>query len=198
MYGRVPGWLPLLSAVVVAACAPAAQTEGPAPSSGAGTGSTQDRYVTGVLSDGTGVRYTVEDEVVVYTIDHPPATTWSALVAAFGSIEIDANLVDPANRRVGMQDVVVTRRTRLAGERPSTYLDCGSTLTGPIAEQSRIHTTFLATAAAVDGQTTAVRFEMVAQAVPFDAGDSEARRCRSKRTLEARIIQELFRRLNEG
>lgn len=163
------------------------------PAQGTSVGGIMEGRATDVNTGLGNVRYEVEEDRVLYEVDYPLREVWPALVESFTEVGIELDVLDPPAGQIGMQEQIVTRR--LAGERPATYLRCGDTMSGPVANASRITTTFLATAKAESTQATSITFFMQATARLVDGADRDAKRCASTRKLEARIMQHLNYRL---
>ena len=78
-------------------------------------------------------------EAVPGTLDR----VWQALRAVYQELGLRANEVDPRARRVGVRAQRLTRDA--GGTRLSVYLDCGSGLTGPHADEYRVTLTAIST-----------------------------------------------------
>ena len=187
----LPGWQPGLLAlgVVVSACASGSSSR---PDEGRAVGGTTEVRVGDSQTGTDRLRYQIEEDKLRYEAEFPIQRVWPALVQAFTELGLEPDLVDPPGGRIGMVNQLVSRSTRFAGERPAEYLDCGTTLTGPIANVSRIRTTFMITATALPDSRTRLLMEMDAAATLNDAAHSDPRRCRSTRKLEARLMEDVY------
>lgn len=138
-----------------------------------------------------------EDQVTSGWIDVDPAAAWRHLMVVYSSIGFEMD--DLSEYRPDARRVTVSnhRARRLAGQRPSRYLDCGYSLTSPKADRGRTQI-FLSTWLVPEngGTTVVTRFEGSAQ----DTGSSTAAvGCSSNGRLEQLIAQQLLlRAMREG
>lgn len=133
-----------------------------------------------------------EDQVTSGWIDVDPGAAWRHLLVVYSTIGFEMDELSeyrPDARRVTLSN---HRVRRLAGQRPSRYLDCGYSLTSPKADQGRT-LIFLSTWLLPEngGTTVVTRFEGSAQ----DIGSSTAAvSCSSNGRLERLIAQQLLLR----
>lgn len=94
------------------------------------TGSVRVGWFGGVLD----VESTRDVAVITDTVPAPPARLWSELRAVYDTLGVPVNRVRSGARVLGAVGARVRRGSGMA--RPSTYLSCGSTITGEIADQA--------------------------------------------------------------
>jgi len=167
----------------------ASSSAGSSPEAGRSVGASMEGRVSDFTTGHGDLRYDIEEDRVLFQVEFPLAQVWPAMVAAFAEVGIDPDLVDPRGARIGMNNQTVIRR--LAGERLSTYFSCGSTMAGPVANASRIQTTFMVTARSVAAGQTSITFFVDAVARLNDAADKDPKRCRSTRRLEVRLMEHI-------
>jgi hypothetical protein len=131
-----------------------------------------------------------EEQVTTGWIDAPVEDAWRHLLGVYETIGFqveDLTEYVPAARHVG---VSLPRVRRIAGERPSRFLDCGYSLTAPKADQGHVRLLLSTWLSPKDGGTTVTtRLEASAR----DSGTSTAPiRCSSKGKLEQLIADRLL------
>lgn len=89
-----------------------------------------------VATTDVGTIRTHEGMATDSVIEAPPDTAFAALVAAYQDLGIDVKLLDATNRQVGNRRF--SKMYDLAGVRLSKYFGCGSTETGPAADNYRV------------------------------------------------------------
>ena len=168
--------------VLCAACA----------STPASAGSVATAAAPEVLVDPYGNVERTVDLAATTTIAASPADVVRALAAAYESIGIPADLVDPAQQLVARSKATVSRNVR--GERLSVLFDCGQGQFGPRADDGRV--TFsvasrVAGTAAPVNVTTRVEASLQAN----DGAASGRVRCASRGVLEERIRRQVLAQL---
>jgi len=125
--------------------------------------------------------------VVTATVDARLQPAWTALQAAYEDLGIKVTVRDPMARQLGSEGL---RLVRLAGRRASYYVDCGSDLSGPIADNARVLVTVLTALQTRSGGTTDVGTRVTAEA-RYRGSLEGVRDCTSTGKLEALIVQHL-------
>ena len=110
--------------LLVAACASAPISNAPAESSPE------------VLIDESGRSYRTTEVPTTAAYPASPDSTFRAVVDAYTALGIEPSRIDPAERIVGRQGLVVRRQFQ--GERLSSMFDCGRNEFGPRADDGRI------------------------------------------------------------
>lgn len=117
------------------------------------------------------------------TVDRLPAVAWPALLRAYASLQVPLQGADPAKRIVATQHF--RAHSRFAGAPLSQFVDCGSNITGDIANSyeitMRLGTRIDSTAA---GSVLSSALSASATAVGSSAPPVH---CSSRRTLERRL-----------
>ena len=178
-----------LSAFVLLACAPPSQTETVAsPVVGAVRRAEGAQGEAGAMYEQRGA-----DGTVVSHVTAPPAAVWQALVASFSARKIATPILDPAVGRLGDTALVIMHRWN--GQQPSRYLSCGSTMTGPRADEERIRGVLLAQLTKLAGDTVAVAVHFSGGAYPVASGNSSMSvQCTSTGRVEREILDDVARR----
>ena len=140
----------------------------------------------GPLGDEHGlVTLTRSDGPAVDSVAAPPARTLAALRTAYADAGIAVTLDDPATGRVGNPRFVAHRA--LGGTVLSSYLRCGSTMTGERATSDRIHIAVASTVRPLAGGGSSVATQLVATAVDVSGSSSDRQLCTSTGVLESRL-----------
>lgn len=173
--------LPLLL-IPVAACAssgaPAALETPPTPPA-------QVTY-TGTTTE---VRLSSDNSPVSTVVDAPLDETWRAALSTFAAFGFKADQIDPIQHQVATQGHRA-RRT-LNGVRLSQLFDCGSNITGNVADSHMLRMSVELGVAAAGARTSSVSTRVNALAYPVEGTSTEPMRCGSKGTLEKRILEEI-------
>ncbi len=119
---------------------------------------------------------------------------WPALLGAYEDLELGMGAVDTEAYMVGNPNLTVSRR--LAGHRMSRLFRCGNSMTGPVADDSRITVNVETRIAEVEGGSV-VSTLVLASAMPSD-GTGTVRPCTSSGLLEEEIHEALLKRLVTG
>ena len=121
-----------LAVLALAACASAAV---PPPDSGA-----QARRATWAnTSQGYEIMADRAQPMAARPVDAGPALVWSAVQRAYADLNIPVSMNDPSTMTVGNGGMDL--RQKLNGEPLNTYLDCGTTTAGVVANVYRVHLT---------------------------------------------------------
>ncbi len=118
--GRLVG-VTLLGLAAVAGCATSGTRPAEAP---------ERRTSVRVGSRATAVLHT-EGELGEQTLSDPPSEVWAAMPWVFEQLAIPITQFDNARMEIGNPN---WRARRIEGRRMSTYLDCGTSLSGPLAD----------------------------------------------------------------
>jgi hypothetical protein len=115
----------------------------------------------------------------------PPGRAFEALKATYEEIGIPPGTHDPATGRIGNTDF--WKQRKLGSEPISTYLNCGESFTGPVANNYRIYFSVMSVVRP-DGKGASeleTAFSALAQNMEGSSGDRIA--CGSTGRLEERI-----------
>jgi hypothetical protein len=165
-------------AAVAAACAPAAQSPLDRHES--------DRTVT-VQADTwrTDVTLRYRDHVAIADVPAPRREVWEHLTRAWEEVGLPEPVVDRSGYSLTVTNYAVTRR--LGRTSMSNYLNCGSSLTGPIADTHRITLSVRTILEPASPDTTEVHTRVDAVATPTAGGSTASSVCSSRGVLEAQI-----------
>lgn len=128
-----------------------------------------------------------------FALNAPVEKVWAALPLVFQMLEMDAGVVNANGRIFGNPNFRV--RGRLAGERPSHFVDCGKSPIGvPLATNEPLQLSILAgLVPAADGVT---RVEVKIQGIATTASTSSQSPCATTGALEDRIQKLLVAHLS--
>lgn len=113
----------------------------------------------------------------------PLRSVWGVMPAVFERLQIETDYIDPATGTIGNGNF---RPRRLGGRSLSTFLDCGSGLTGPYADAYAVRMSLLVQLSPAPGGGTTVRTAIDAYAEDR-AVSARPIHCYSKGTLERQI-----------
>ena len=135
----------------------------------------------------------VRNEASVYesTLPAPLRSVWGVMPAVFERLQIETNYIDPGAGTIGNGNF---RPRRIGGRSLSTFIDCGSGLTGPYANSYAVRMSLLVQLGSAPGGGTTVRTSLDAYAEDR-AVSARPIHCQSKGELERAIwalIQEML------
>jgi hypothetical protein len=148
---------------------------------------------TRVLTGGTSADVLIANdaEAGALRVRATPEAAWIALPGVFEALEIPVDQVDPRQKILG--NSAFTTRRRLAGQPLSAYLSCGSTLSGPIANQYDVRFSIVSQVLPSADNEAAIRTRVQATARSRDGASSSSVPCASTGGLETRIAELLNR-----
>jgi hypothetical protein len=104
---------------------------------------------------------------------------------AYADIGVDVKYSNPATGEIG--NVAFVRARKMAGQPMSAFVNCGSTLTGPVADSFRI-TMLLVSTVKSRGDGSVVETRLQSRGVDVAGGTSTgAMECHSLGTLEHKL-----------
>ncbi len=171
-----------LSAVLVSACA----SSGPVTTSAEPT-------MTRVELGGQPVEILNTDRGVARLVAAPVESVWRVLAEVYDRLEIPVGLSDPGQRTLGNHGY---RTSRIGGVRLSRYLDCGTGMGGPYADQYVVTVLVLTRLTEAEGGTMVVT-TVDGSAKPRGVSGN-AVLCASERRLEVRLTQLIVEVLEGG
>ena len=124
----------------------------------------------------------------------PAPAAWDAILSALAQRHVTPTLLNRGVGRAGDTAMVLLRSWN--GHRLSYFFDCGSTMTGPRADEERLHAILLAQLTRLPADTigVAVHFSATAQAV--NSGSSaRPSQCTSTGRGEAEFLDEVIQRV---
>lgn len=136
------------------------------------------------------LRTTSDVSVVHDTVSGQADDLFSLLPTVYDNLDVPINSVNAEARALGTLELRV--RGDFAGERASRWIDCGTSITGSIAEQRELYLTLLTQIEPLEGAEgrSGVSTHLTGYAV--QAGRTGNRTsCRSTSQLERRIASEL-------
>ena len=174
--------LPLL-ALAALACAPPPPGAEPMPAG------PSDRVGRG----GTRGAILIENERGVLTdvVDAPVDQVWSALTQVYRDLELPVSMQSFPDGSIVAE---AFRLTRIDGRRASRWVDCGTDMTGPVADDATV-TAFVASVIdAAPAGDTRIRTQVEASARRRDSATGDLH-CTTTGRLEALIVERIQARL---
>ena len=145
---------------------------------------------------GNGVSFDrrTDDGTVVAKVLAPAPAVWEALVSAMADRKVRPTLVDRPAGRIGDTSMVLMRRWN---ESPlSTYLSCGTSMTGQRANDERIRAVFLAQISRQKADTVAIVVHFSGVSTPVASGNGgSSGQCTSTGKAEEELLRDVVRRV---
>jgi hypothetical protein len=140
----------------------------------------------GRLSAALGRHVTVDDRPLTDTLPALPDRAHRALVGAYSELGSSDLITNPSTGLVAIAEHRV--RGAVAGQRPSRFISCGTTLTGPRADEDLVVMTVVSRLKPAESGASVVETRVVATSM--DTRGSGARQaCTSTGHLEVRLHQ---------
>jgi hypothetical protein len=117
-------------------------------SSGSGATETRARVFTG---DPSSTELVNESRSMSAVIDAPVRDVWMALEDVYADLELEVTTSIPGD---GLLVAAGVRLRRLEGRRPSYWVDCGSGMTGPVADDANVQITVSSTLSSGGGRSS--------------------------------------------
>jgi hypothetical protein len=142
------------------------------------------------------IEITREDDTSTAWLDAPADEVWRHLAEVYDEMGFqagDLSTFNPGSRRIGVANA---RRSRIAGERPSTFLQCGHSLAADKADAGQTVVTLDTWLEPHEGGTwVRTRLHALARSIGTSATPAT---CSSRGRLERRIVESLQRRMTTG
>ncbi len=127
------------------------------------------------------------------TVAGPKAQAFHALRGVYAELQVPVADADSAAGWLGA--LHLTRTYSLGRMRMSSALDCGSGMSGPVADDARIQMALVTFVVPAGADSTSVRTAVVAQSQSLGGEQSDRVLCNTKGYLEDWIVQRLRRQL---
>ena len=135
-----------------------------------------------------------DDGTMVAKVLAPAPAVWDGLLAALTLRHVSPTILDRASGRVGDTSMVLMRKWN--GHQLSRYFNCGSTITGPRADEERVRAVLLAQLTRLTGDTVAVAVHFSGGATPINSGASGTpAQCTSTGRAESELLDEVIQRV---
>jgi hypothetical protein len=122
-----------------------------------------------------------------YTVNAPTGKTFAAAAQVFKTLGLNATVRDSVGGLIGNEEFNRTRT--LVGSQMSTWLNCGSGMTGPNADNYRITIALMIIIDPAVNNTTKMRIGMVGSGANIVGNSTEPVACGTTGRLEERIAQ---------
>lgn len=126
------------------------------------------------------------------SVQFPVDEVWAALPNVLDEMGIPATFIDPQERSIGNLGF---RMGRIDGSRPNAFVDCGTSLGGPLANQYEV-TLSVVVSLTADGEGTVVQTTIDATAKPRAVSGSSSH-CQSRGELELRLANKVIESLGD-
>ena len=122
----------------------------------------------------------------VTTIQAPVERVWAVLPAVYEQLQIPVGTIDPSARVIGNRKLQ-SKSGRIAGQRASSYLSCGSTaIGGPVADSYQVNGSLITSLQPGQAGSTQVQTSLEASATQRGVSSAPVR-CATTGQLEQRI-----------
>ena len=138
-----------------------------------------------VAVDNQGVYRTTVPPNAKAVIPAPPGRVFEALKAVYAELGVPAGVSDAAAGRVGNGDFWKSRR--LGNEAISTYLNCGDSFSGAIADNYRVYISLLSAVRANGSNASEIETAFTATAQNMEGTSGARVACGTSGRLEDRI-----------
>jgi hypothetical protein len=139
------------------------------------------------------IQSTRDARATSHAVAAPPEQVWTALPGVYEELGIPITSINTSAMVLGNQQLSVNRR--LAGERPSKYLDCGSgAINMPNADRYHLTLSLLTQLEPAPGGGTQVRSQLQGFAKPRSVSGNPIN-CSTSGILEERIVELLSERV---
>lgn len=128
--------------------------------------------------------------------DAPAAQVWTALQGAYKALGIEVEVNEPRLHRMGNTNFHASRRFN--GQSLSTYADCGSSPTGPRANDSRVYFSVITTVTAIDAAHTKLSTDVRPVAVDLTGTTNARLDCGTTGALESELYDRVKQALAGG
>ena len=135
-----------------------------------------------------------EAGIGVVTLEMPAATVWGVVGGVYGQLEIPVEQADPRAMQLGTPGYTARRIER---DRMNTFVDCGSDLAGPLANQYDITLSVVTRLTAKGPESTEITTMVDAWGRPRAVSGNPIH-CQSRGKLEERIAQRIAEALGLG
>ena len=125
----------------------------------------------------------------VATIAAAPTAVWAAAKQVFASLEIPIGIENPTIHQLGNQNFYKSRT--IGGQPMTTFVDCGSGMTGPKAMSYRIYMSFIADISGDGNGGTTVRATFTALGQDVTEGSTDRIPCGTTGRLEALLLDRI-------
>lgn len=142
-----------------------------------------------VLSSGGSydVRVTSNDEASVQVIRATPAQAWDALPRVFEALDVPITHMQEAQHLMGNRDFTASRR--LGGDPLERFLNCGSTISGPITSNHTVKLSLLVQVLPSDGGQSQLSTRVEGRATSRQGVSGSVLACGSTGRLEAKVAE---------
>lgn len=123
-----------------------------------------------------------------------PGRTWEALQQVYADLELEITARDPDRRLLATRN---QRMRNLGGQRNSAWVNCGSDVTGPVADRAFVDIDVVSVIQDASANASQLVVQVQARGVRRDGG-SGGLVCASRNRLEFRIRDMLLERLGAG
>ena len=123
----------------------------------------------------------------VYTVNAAVGTTFAAAAQTFKTLGFDATVRDSVGGLIG--NIEFSRTRTLVGSQMSTWLNCGSGMTGPNADNYRITIALMIMVDLAPDNSTRLRIGMVGSGANIVGNSNDPVACATTGRLEERIAQ---------
>ena len=134
-----------------------------------------------------------DDGTTVAKVIAPAPAVWEALLAVLTARKVTPTVLDRPAGRMGDTALVLMRHWN--GQPVSRYMNCGSSMTGPRADNERVKAVLLAQLTRLKADTIAVAIHLSASSTSVSGESSSPAQCSSNGRGESELLDELINRI---
>jgi hypothetical protein len=142
-----------------------------------------------IYSDGGGTIMADRPRSSMATIAAPPTKVWLAAKKVYADLDVPVTVETPAAHQLGNPNFFKSRQ--FAGEPMTSFVDCGSGMTGPKAASYRIYMSLLTEITADGKGGTTVQTTFVPMGQDVSVGSTDRIPCATTGRLETNFLERL-------
>ena len=134
-----------------------------------------------------------EDGTVVVKVVAPAPAVWEALLATLTARKVTPTVLDRPAGRMGDTALVLMRQWN--GQSISYYMNCGTSMTGPRADNDRVRAVLLVQLSRLKADTIAIAVHLSATATSVSGSSATPGQCSSNGRGESDLLDDLVKRM---
>ena len=134
-----------------------------------------------------------DDGTVVAKVLAPAPVVWEALRATLSARKVTPTILDRPAGRIGDTALVLMRYWN--GQPISYYMSCGSSMTGPRADNDKVKAVLLAQLSRLTADTIAIAVHLSATSTSMSGNSTTPAQCSSNGRGESELLDDLIQRI---
>lgn len=146
-----------------------------------------------IAADNQGAYRTTVAPNAKLAVPAPPSRVFAALATVYKDLDVPVTISDPATGRIGNGDF--WKAHRFAGQPISSYLDCGSSITGSAADDYRVYMSLVSAVRADGADRSELEIAFMATARNMEGTTADRVACGTTGRLEEQIQKAVVAKL---